>query len=103
MSPRIPLNELTAAVQSAVTQVFSKHGVVTIYKLWVRFVAPDLIATAENAGKIAHELGKEAGLKVTPSVGQLIEGGGGTAQAVRETRPVHRIIGLIHEFHEPKA
>jgi hypothetical protein len=100
MSPRIPLNELAAAVQSAVAQVLAKHGAGPIDKLWVGYVAPDLVATEENAGKVAHEIGKEAGQKVTPSVAQLIEAGGGTAQGVRAAVPARRIIGLIYE---PKA
>ena len=40
--------------------------------LWVGFLAPDAIATQENALKVAQEIGREAGgLAVTPSVAQL--------------------------------
>ena len=44
-APRVPLNELAAAVQNAVEQTLAKHGTVPIEKLWVGFVAPDKIAT----------------------------------------------------------
>jgi hypothetical protein len=83
-APRVPLNELAAAVQNAVS----------IEKLWVGFVAPDKIATAESAQQVANVLAKEAGVKGQPSVGQL--GGAAVGAAQAQVTP-HRIIGLIYE------
>src|ERR1700751_3663869 len=91
---RVPLNELAAAVQSAVEQTLAKHGAVSIDKLWVGFVAPDRIATPESAQQVANLLAKEAGIKAQPSVGQRGGAAGGAAQA--QVVP-HRIIGLIYE------
>ena len=99
-SPHVPLNELAAAVQSAVEQVLGKHGAVPVDKLWVGFVAPDNVATQENAAKLAAQLGKEAGVRAQGSVAQQIaapvQAGG---QAAREAHPQAvkpgHIIGLV--------
>ena len=80
-APRVPLNELAAAVQSAVEQTLAKHGAVPIEKLWVGFVAPDKIATPESAQQVANVLAKEAGVKAQASVGQLGGVAVGAAQA----------------------
>jgi hypothetical protein len=93
-APRVPLNELAAAVQNAVEQTLAKHGAVSIEKLWVGFVAPDKIATAESAQQVANVLAKEAGVRGQPSVGQL--GGAAVGAAQAQVTP-HRIIGLIYE------
>jgi hypothetical protein len=92
----VPLNELAVAVQSAVEQVLGKHGAVPIDKLWVGFVAPDNIASLENANKIASLLGKEAGVVVQGSVGQLGGGAVGASHTEAARLPGH-IIGLIHK------
>jgi hypothetical protein len=91
---RIPLGELAAAVQSAVEQALSKHGVVPVDKLWVGFVAPDSIATPESAQKVANVLSKEGGIKADPSVGQL---GATDVGAAQERAVPLRIIGLIYD------
>lgn len=93
---RVPLNELAAAVQSAVEQTLAKHGAVPIDKLWVGFVAPDKIATLESAKTLAGVLAKEGGVHGQPSVGQI---GGGAVGESKEAAllPHHRIIGLIYE------
>ena len=44
-NPPIKLEELAAAVQTAVQQTLAKHGAVPINQLWVGFVAPEAIAT----------------------------------------------------------
>jgi hypothetical protein len=94
----VPLNELAAAVENAVQQTLAKHGAVPIEKLWVGFVAPDAVATAESAQAVAHALTRGTGVKAEPSVAQL------SAQAATgvEARavPPHRIIGLVFA---PKA
>jgi hypothetical protein len=71
MAPHLQLNELAAAVQSAVEQVLGKHGAVPIDKIWVGFVAPDNLATAEIAGKIANTIGREGGVTAQGSVATL--------------------------------
>ena len=71
MPQHLPLNELAAAVQSAVEQVLGKHGAVPIDKLWVGFVAPENIATSEIAAKLAATLGREAGVTATGSIGTI--------------------------------
>jgi hypothetical protein len=98
----LPLNELSAAVQSAVEQVLGKHGAVPIDKLWVGFVAPDKIATAEIAGKVAAELGREAGVKVQASVAQLGAAAAAGHQAHAIPKPGH-IIGLVFEPSHTKV
>lgn len=89
--PRIPLNEVTAAVQSAVQQVLQEKGIAGIDKLWIGFVAPDRLATPANATAVAKALGSGAG--GTPSVGQLAGAHAGATQAV--TPPLH-LCGYIH-------
>lgn len=96
MPKHVPLNELAAAVQSAVEQVLAKHGAVSIDKLWVGFVAPENIATQENANKIAAEIGREAGVTAQGSVGQLSAGAQGGAQTEKLKLPGH-IIGLVYQ------
>lgn len=91
---RVPLNELAVAVQNAVEQALAKHGAVPIDKLWVGFVAPDRVATAESAAAIAGILSKESGVAAQPSVGQV---GGGAVGEAKGALPGHRIIGLIYE------
>jgi hypothetical protein len=94
----IPLNEVSAAVQSAVQQVLAQHGRPTLEQIWIGFVAPEGIATQENATKIAALLGKGAGVQVQPSVGQLAATVGAQADAAKEQapqRPGH-IIGLVY-------
>jgi hypothetical protein len=70
-NPTVPINELATAVQNAVQQVLAQHGGVSVDKLWVGFVAPDNLATQDNASKVAALLGKEAGVQVQGSVAQL--------------------------------
>jgi hypothetical protein len=91
--PRVPLKELSAAVQNAVEQVLGKHGALGIDKIWVGFVAPDKIATVENAGKIAALMGKETGATLTPSVGQIAGKG-----AALVGQPPGHICGYIHSL-----
>jgi hypothetical protein len=92
--PHVPLNELAVAVQNAVEQALAKHGAVSIDKLWVGFVAPDRVATAESAHAVAGILAKEGGIHAQPSVGQIA--GGAVGEAQEAVKP-HRIIGLIYE------
>ena len=93
-TPRVPLNELTVAVQNAVQQALAKHGAVSIDKLWVGFVAPDMIATPESANAVANILAKESGIAASGSVAQ-IQGAAPGAEKALVTQ--HRIIGLIYE------
>jgi hypothetical protein len=93
-SPRVPLADLAAAVQSAVQQTLAKHGAVPIDQLWVGFVAPENIANEQSAQAVANVLAKEGGVHAQPSVAQIGAGAAGAAQA--KIVP-HRIIGLIYE------
>jgi hypothetical protein len=93
-TPRIQLTELAAAVQSAVQQTLAKHGAVPVDKLWVGFVAPDKVATADSAQLVAQVLAKEGGVQAQGSVAEL---GGAAAGAAQANIPPHRIIGLIFE------
>lgn len=88
--PRIPHHELTAAVQSAVQQVLQEKGIAGIDHLWIGFIAPDKVATIENATAVAKALG--SGAHGTPSVGQLTGAPAGAAPTV--TQP--RLCGYIH-------
>jgi hypothetical protein len=94
--PTVPLQALTVAVQNAVKQVLAKHGAVDVGHLWVGFVAPDTIATQENAIKLAQELGRTeaGGATVQASVAQLAAGPGGADKL--PIPPKGHIIGLIY-------
>jgi hypothetical protein len=93
---KIPLHELTVAVESAVKQALAKHGAVPIDQLWVGFVAPDKIATQESAQEVANVLAKE-GINGVPSVGQLGGGAPGAGAAGAHLGPPHRIIGIVYK------
>ena len=93
-TPRVNLNDLAAAVQSAVQQTLAKHGAVPVGQLWVGFVAPEAIANTASAQAVANVLAKEGGVRAQPSVGQLGSAAAGGAEA--HILP-HRIIGLIYE------
>lgn len=97
MPQHLQLNELAAAVQSAVEQVLGKHGAVPIDKIWVGFVAPENIATAENANKIANTIGREGGVAALGSVGTLAAQAAGQAAEARKLPhlPGH-ILGLVY-------
>jgi hypothetical protein len=98
MAPQtVPLQALTVAVQNAVKQVLAKHGAVDVGHLWVGFVAPDTIATQENALKVAQALGRTeaGGANVQASVAQLAAGPAGAEKGVIPPKPGH-IIGLIY-------
>jgi hypothetical protein len=90
--PRIHLNEVTAAVQDAVRRVLAEKGLAGIDKLWVGFVAPDHLATIENAAAVAKALG--SGAHGTPQVGQLTGAPAAAGQAVRPPR----LCGYIHDL-----
>jgi hypothetical protein len=98
--PKVPLQELGTAVQSAVQQVLAKHGAVDVGHLWVGFVAPDAIANEANALKVAQEIAREAGgLSVQPSVAQLSAGPAaatGTGGGAPILPPKGHLIGLIY-------
>jgi hypothetical protein len=97
MAPQtVPLQALTVAVQNAVKQVLAQHGAVDVGHLWVGFVAPDTLATQENALKVAQALGRTeaGGANVQASVAQLASGVG-TEKGVIPPKPGH-IIGLIY-------
>lgn len=106
-SPHVPLNELAAAVQSAVEQVLGKHGAVPVDKLWVGFVAPDNVATQENAAKLAAQIGRAGGVQAQGAVAQEIaapaQAGGQAAQKThpQALKPGH-IIGLVFNPKVPK-
>jgi hypothetical protein len=93
-TPRVPLNELAAAVESAVQQTLAKHGAVSIDKLWIGFVAPDAIANEQAAQELTTVLAREGGGRAQPSVAQL---GGAAGGAEKALATPHRIIGLIYE------
>jgi hypothetical protein len=90
--PRIPLHEVTAAVQDAVKRALEERGLADIDQLWIGFVAPDNVATLENADKIAKALGSAA--HGTPQVGQLTGASAGAAPAARPPR----LCGYIHDL-----
>jgi hypothetical protein len=92
MPEHVPLNQLAVAVQDAVKRVLAKHGAVPIDQLWVGFVAPDTVANLESANKVAAELGKEAGVRVQGSIGQV--GAGVQQEKGAAAKPGH-IIGLV--------
>ena len=100
MPHSVPLNELAVAVESAVQQVLGKHGAVPIDKLWFGFVAPENLANIEVAGKVANELGKEAGVHAQASVAQLALAP--TQEAARELVKPGHIIGLVYARRLPK-
>lgn len=91
-TPRVPLSELTAAVENAVQQTLAKHGAVPIEKLWVGFVAPEAVANEKAAGEVAAVLAREAGVAAHGSVAQI---GATAGKAGEALAPSHRIIGLI--------
>jgi hypothetical protein len=93
---KIPLHELTVAVENAVKQALAKHGAVPIDQLWVGFVAPDRIATQESAQEVASVLAKE-GINGVPSVGQLGGAAQGAGAAGAQLGPPHRIIGIVYK------
>jgi hypothetical protein len=98
MPPHLQLNELAAAVQSAVEQVLGKHGAVPIDKIWVGFVAPDNLATAEIASKIANTIGREGGVTAQGSVATLSAQVGAPADKEAHKLPPlpGHITGLIY-------
>jgi hypothetical protein len=96
-TPPIHLDQLSSAVQSAVEQALAKHGAVSIDKLWFGFVAPDAVATQENANKIAASLGKIGGVQGAGSVAQISAAAGTHTEGL--TKPGH-IIGIVYV---PKA
>jgi hypothetical protein len=96
-TPRVPLSELTAAVENAVQQTLAKHGAVPIEKLWVGFVAPEALANEKAAEQVATLLAREAGVPPQGSVAQIGVAAPGAANALAQP---HRIIGLIFD---PKA
>ena len=96
MAPQtVPLQALTVAVQNAVKQVLAQHGAVDVGHLWVGFVAPDTIATQENALKVAQALGRTeaGGANVQASIAQLSAGVGAEKGVIP---PKGHIIGLIY-------
>ncbi len=96
-TPPIQLENLAVAVQSAVQQVLAQHGAVPINKIWVGFVAPDNLATIENANKVAALLGKAGGIQgAVGSVGQLAAAGGEHAAGTVPKPPGH-IIGIVYQ------
>lgn len=88
----VPLNEVAVEIQNAVERILGKHGAVPVDKLWVGFVAPENVATQENANKLAAEIGKEAGIKGEGGIAQL--GAGPAQEHAKAIKPVH-IIGLV--------
>lgn len=98
-TPPIQLENLAVAVQNAVQQVLAQHGAVPINKIWVGFVAPDNLATIENANKIAALLGKEGGIHgAVGSVGQLAAAGAaGEHAAGTVPKPPGHIIGIVYQ------
>ena len=94
MPNKVPLNELAVAVQSAVDQVLAKHGAVPIDKLWVGFVAPDVLQINQaDATKIASHIA--TGPAAHASVVTLPVGTTGVlAEAIQ--KPGH-IIGLVYQ------
>jgi hypothetical protein len=99
-TPHVPLDQLSSAVQSAVEQVLAKHGAVSIDKLWFGFVAPDTIATQDDANKIAASIAKAAGVQATGSMAQLAAAAGTHTEGL--TKPGH-IIGLVYAPKLPKG
>ena len=105
MPPHIPLNELAVAVQNAVEQVLGKHNAVPIDKLWIGFVAPENIATAELASKLANTLGREGGVHGQGSIGTLGASavGGVAVEAAKLPHPPGHIMGLVYSPKVTKA
>jgi hypothetical protein len=93
VAKQVPLNELAAAVQSAVAHTLAQHGQVPINQIWVGFIAPDALANMESAGKVASELGKGAHGQVQASMVQL-PAAHAAEPAALVGRPGH-IVGLV--------
>ena len=94
--PTVPLQALTVAVQNAVQKVLAQHGAVDVGHLWVGFVAPEALATQENALKVAQAVSRTeaGGVNVQASVAQLAAGVAGAEKGV--IPPKGHIIGLIY-------
>jgi hypothetical protein len=94
----VPLDELSAAVQSAVEQVLGKHAVAPIGKIFVGFEAPESIASQANANAIAAQLGKEGHVTAQGSVTQVVApapAAGGVEAEAAIFRP--KFIGLQYQ------
>ena len=97
--PTVPLPDLAVAVQNAVQKALAQHGAVPVDKLWVGFVAPESIATEENARKIVQQLNPPASVHATPVVAKLAPEHAQTKPSEAAALPnIGRIIiGLIFE------
>ena len=92
------LSDELQPVQNAVEQVLGKHGAaVPIDKLWVGFVAPENIASQENADKIAVQLGREAGATVHGSVAQLGSPAASSGAHTEALKLPGHIIGIVFQ------
>lgn len=95
-TPPIQLENLAVAVQNAVQQVLAQHGAVSVDKIWVGFVAPENLATIQNANNVAAVLGKEGGVQAVGSVGQLSAAGAAGTQGAGIIKPPGHIMGIVY-------
>ena len=93
-TPPIQLENLAVAVQNAVQQVLAQHGAVSVDKIWVGFVAPENLATIQNANNVATVLAKDGGVQAVGSVGQLSAGAGGAQAGI--IKPPGHIMGIVY-------
>jgi len=96
---KIPLSQLSVAIESAVEQALGKKGIGPIDQLWVGFVAPDTVATMENAQKVATLVSHESGIHVQAANAQSAAPAAGAVHTAALTNP-HHILGFVYS---PKA
>ena len=103
-NPKIPLNELAVAVESAVQQALAKKGFGPIDHIWVGFVAPDKLATIENAQIAATALAHESGVAVHASSAQVTAApvAAGAVHTAALPNPQH-ILGFIYSPKTPAS
>jgi len=92
----VPLNELSAAVQSAVEKVLGKQRPVPIGKIFVGFEAPENLASQANANAIAAQFGKEAHVTTQGAVTQVVAPAPAAGGAEALIRPP-KFIGLQYQ------
>lgn len=97
MSTRpVLLHDLAVLVENAVQQIIEKHGGGPIEKIWVGFVAPDILATNEIATQVAHAIGQHGGVAVTPAIATQAVAAHTGIQTEALIKPGH-IIGLVYQ------
>lgn len=97
MSTRpVLLQDLAALVENAVQQVIEKHGGGPIEKIWVGFVAPDILATNAVAAEVARSISQHGGMQGTPAIATLPQAPHTGVQTEALVHPGH-IVGLVYQ------